>query len=80
MKTKTTHEISRSIRETIQKAMDVVKEREWDEFPTEYLHCNITVHPGEFPVFTESGCNGAEMLRLLDEFDRCACKGVKNEQ
>ena len=78
MKTKTTHEISRSIRETIKKAM--VASKRINGYKLEYIDCNITVEPGEPELFKDRGCNGAEMLRLLDEFDRCTCKGVDNEQ
>lgn len=63
---KTPSETARSLRVTIGKAMQAAAHIE--AWKLQYVDINVTAEPGEPELFKERGCNGEEMLALLDAF------------
>ena len=64
---RTTEEVSISLRAKVQAAMRAAAHIK--AFRLEYLDINVTAEPGEPELYKECGCNGAELLALLDAFD-----------
>jgi len=65
---KTPDEISRILREKVSCAMKAAGRIK--SYRLEYVDVNVTAEPGEPALYKEKGCNGAELLCLLDAFDR----------
>ena len=64
---KTAEEVSKTLRAKIREAMSAAAHLR--QYKLEYLDINVTSEPGEPELYKEKGCNGAELLSLLDAFD-----------
>ena len=64
---RTPQETSKSLRSKVMAAMRAAAHLK--RYKLEYIDINVTAEPGEPELYKEQGCNGAELLALLDAFD-----------
>jgi len=67
MMMRTPQETSKSLRSKVMAAMRAAAHLK--RYKLEYIDINVTAEPGEPELYKEQGCNGDELLALLDAFD-----------
>lgn len=65
---RTNEEIIASLKKALLKGIESASHLE--RYKLEYIDVNISVCPGEPPLFEGKGCNAAELWQLIGDFER----------